>query len=69
MGAESQKDWSSVALTSEFLSEKFDTQTEKDASRVQPPRVFSVFQGDLLRVTSHASLFDALFSGSFFYTA
>ena len=69
MGAELKGEWSSVVLTSKFLSDKFDTQTEKNDGQPKPSRVFSVWEGDLLRVTSHASLFDGLFSGSFFYTA
>lgn len=69
MGAELKGEWPSVVLTSKFLSDKFDTQTEKNDAQPKPSRVFSVWEGDLLRATSNASLFDGLFSGSFFYTA
>ena len=68
IGAESRSEWKSIALTSEFLSKNFDTQTEKDRKYSYPPRVFSIFKGDLLRVTSRATLYDSLFSSSFFYS-
>ncbi len=65
IGAESREEWKSVQLTSEFLSNNFDTQTENKTTS-NPPRVFSYFKGDLFRVTSRASLYDSLFSSSFF---
>ncbi len=65
IGAESRNDWKSVKLTSEFLSKNFDTQTENQ-KKSHPPRVFSHFRGDIFRAISRASMYDSLFSSSFF---
>lgn len=48
------------------MSENFDTQTETKKDISNPPRVFSLFNGDVLSALSHATIYDSLFSGSMF---
>lgn len=60
MGIEVKKEWPSLKLISQFLSENFDTQTENQ-EKTTPPRIFSYDQGDLFRAISQASLYDGLF--------
>lgn len=64
--AEAHWEWTSIVLISRFLSENFDTQTENSKQGWYPPRVFSVNKWDIFRVTSYATLYDSLFSESFF---
>lgn len=65
IGAESRSEWNSVKLSAEFLSNKFDSQTEYKTV-TNPPRIFTYFKWDLFRVLTKASIYDSLFSSSAF---